>query len=120
MKIDRQTSKFLKRLLSITDSKSPTTTVPMPVKWIRVMCGLILEDSKIGETKPNLTDVERNVLYAIKADIDQGIRPSIRSVAKRLGYSAHSSAQFAIDRLVQYGLVRRAGKRRQIELVSLD
>jgi len=68
---------------------------------------------------PPLTDVEQSVLSAIKADIAQGIKPTIRSVAERLQYKQHSSAQGAIKNLIGHGYLKREGSRKQLVVVSL-
>jgi DNA-binding MarR family transcriptional regulator len=58
------------------------------------------------------------VLSAIKADIAQGIQPTSRSVADRLDYKTHSSANVVIKRLIQHGYLKREGSRRQIVVVN--
>lgn len=64
--------------------------------------------------KPSLTKVEKETLLAVEQDIKEGIRPTLRSIAKRRGVVSHSTAQAAVYRLIEYGYLKREGSRKYI------
>lgn len=107
---------YAQTLLDITRNRPSGFSFQVPIDKLRVLCNYILnydQDIKL----PPMTDVERSVLTAVKADIAQGIQPTIRSVAARLEYKTPSSAQVVIDRLIKFGVLAR-NKRKQIIVVN--
>ncbi len=110
---------FAEKLLKLTKNHPDASTYPVPAGRLRALCNHVIEAEQVPFDLPPLTDVEKIVLAAIKADVDQGIQPTIRSVADRLEYETHSSAQVVIDRLIQHGYIERKGSRKQIVVVSL-
>lgn len=113
------TKDFAKKLLRLTKKHTPMSTYPVPVGKLRAMCSEFLEE-KPDKEMPPLTDVEQSVLSALKADVAQGINPTIRSAADRLGYKQHSSAQGAVNRLIKHGYLKRHGSKKQIVVVNLQ
>ena len=109
---------FASKILKLTANHTPNSTYPLPVGKVRAMCNHVLDQDQEAVQLPPLTDVEQSVLAAIKADFSQGIQPTIRSVAERLEYETHSSAQVVIDRLIKHGYIERKGSKRQICVVS--
>jgi len=111
---------FAEKLLRLTKNHAPASTYPVPVGRLRGLCNQVLENEQEAVEMPVLTDVEKSVLSAVKADIAQGIQPTIRSVADRLEYDTHSSAQVVIGRLLKYGYLKRSNTgRKQLMVVSL-
>lgn len=108
---------FSGKLLKLTKNLGPQSTYPVPVGRLQALCNHILGEEPEAK-RPPLTDVEQSVLSAIKQDFMQGINPTIRSVAKRLNYEHHSSAQGAIKNLIKHGYLKREGSRKQIVVVS--
>lgn len=109
---------YANKLLTITRNLSGNYNYPIPVKRIRALCNAVLDNEQEAEKLPPLTDVESSVLAAIKADLTQGIQPTSRSVADRLDYKTHSSANVVIKRLIQHGYLKREGSRKQIVVVN--
>lgn len=109
---------FAQKVLNLTKNRAGNDTYPLPVKHLRALANHVLDQEQEAEKLPPLTDVETAVLAAVKADIDQGIQPTIRSVAERLEYETHSSAQVVINRLIKHGYLQREGSRKQIVVVS--
>lgn len=109
---------YAEKLLNITKKFAGDYSYPIPVKRIRSICSYVLEKNAPKEKLEMLTDVEVNVLHAIKADFAQGITPSARTIAKRLGYKSPSSSNVVITRLVRKGYVERQGQKKQIVVVS--
>ncbi|MGB0818879.1 MAG: hypothetical protein ACPGQQ_08185, partial [Candidatus Puniceispirillaceae bacterium] len=91
---------------------------PVPIGRLRILCQAVLDTAQEKDRLPPLTDVERSVLTAIKADIAQGIKPTVRSVQDRLQYKSSNSARVAIDRLIKLGYIERSGSKRQIVVVT--
>lgn len=109
---------FAGKLLKLTRNHTSNSTYPVPVGRLQALCSHVLEQ-EAPEELPPLTDVEQSVLAAIKADIATGVKPTIRSVAERLQYKQHSSAQLAINNLINHGYLKREGSRKQLVVVSL-
>lgn len=109
---------YAKKILNMTRNMSGNYNYPMPVKRIRALCNHVLENKQEADALPPLTDVESSVLAAIKADIAQSIQPTSRSIADRLDYKTHSSANVVIKRLIQHGYIKREGSRKQIVVVT--
>lgn len=109
---------YAKTLLRLTKNRPGNFSFPVPVKRLRGLCNHIIGEEQEADKLPPLTDAEQSVLSAIKADVAQGIQPTIRSVADRLDYKNHSAAQTTINRLIKLGYLKRDGSRKQIVVVS--
>nr|DAQ81599.1 MAG TPA: LexA DNA binding domain [Caudoviricetes sp.] len=106
---------YAAKLLNSIKTKGDMFSMPIPVGRLRVLCNAVLGQQQ-EEAPPPLTDTERAVLTAIKADVAQGIQPTVRSVQKRLSYASPNSARQPIDRLLKLGYIKRDGSRKQIIL----
>lgn len=108
---------YARSLLASMRNLSDKFSKPVPVDRLRALChSVLLEEQEVK--RPPLTDVETSVLAAIKADVAQGIQPTVRSVQTRMGYESPNSARVVIDRLIKHGYVKRDGSRNQIVVVS--
>ena len=109
--------KYAEKLLVQTRRMPDNFSLPLPAKRVRWIAEHILNKQP---SKPDnrLTDVEKSVLQAVKADLDIGKRPTIRSVAERLDYDSPRSAQVVIDRLIEFGYLAREGRNKEIVVVE--
>lgn len=108
---------YAKKLLRLTKNTPAKFNFPVPADRLRALCKHVVEE-EIEQPRPPMTDVERAVLTAVKADIAQGIKPTVRSVATRLNYGSPNSARVVIDRLIKLGYLAREGSKKQIVVVS--
>lgn len=110
---------YAAKVLKMTAQHAPQSTFPVPAGRLQTLCRHILDEEQQPAERPPLTDVEQSVLSAVKADIATGVKPTIRSVATRLQYKQHSSAQVAINNLIKHGYLKREGSRKQLVVVTL-
>lgn len=104
-------------ILDTLEKQPHKINLPVSANRLKIICNAVLQQSQEPE-RPPLTDVEQAAFTAIKADIAQGINPTVRSVQKRLGYESPNSARAVIDRLIKHGYLKREGSKRQIVVVK--
>lgn len=103
-------------ILDILVKQPHKVNLPVSANRLKILCNAVLEQQQ-EKPRPPLTDVEQSVLAAIKADVAQGINPTVRSVQTRLGYESPNSARVVIDRLIEHGYLKREGSKKQIVVV---
>jgi predicted HTH transcriptional regulator len=112
-----QDPKNLAQNILETLNKQPhKVNLPVSANRLKILCHAVLEQPQ-EKPLPPLTGVENNALQAIKADIAQGIQPTVRSVQQRLEYKSQNSARVVIDRLIKHGYIKREGSKKQIVTV---